>query len=174
MDSILVVYYSYTGNSHELAQLLGAMKGWPVGEIVETHPRSGATGYARCALDSLFARHPAIRYEGPDPADFALVVLVAPIWMQRLAGPMRTFVAENRERIHRAAVLVSMGERGGSNAPAEIARLLGKDPVLAEVVTAREIEDGSCAPAVEAFAKALCPPGPPQALRPAVLSPEAV
>jgi hypothetical protein len=40
-------------------------------------------------------------------------------------------------------------------------------------VTAREVEDGSCAQAVEAFAKAveLSPPGRP--LRPAVLSPAA-
>lgn len=173
MDSILIVFYSYTGNSRRLAQLLAAQRGWPVGEVLERRPRSGAFGYLRCAADSLLARRPAVKYEGPDPAGFATVVLVAPIWLGRLAGPMRSFVADKRESIRRAAVLTTMGSRGASNAVAEIARLLGKDPVLAEVVTARETEDGSCAAAVEAFGRALQAPADAPPVRPAMWSPEA-
>lgn len=173
MDSTLIVFYSFTGNARRLAQLLAAQRGWPVGEVIERRPRSGATGFLRCVADSLFARRPAVKYEGPDPADFATVVLIAPIWVGRLAGPMRSFVADKRQWIRRAAVLTTMGARGASNAVAEIARLLGRDPVLAEVVTARETEDGSCAAAVEAFGQALQAPADAQPVRPAMWSPEA-
>ena len=89
MDGILVVFYSYTGTSRRLVQLLCSQLGWPSGEIVEERTRSGASGTLRCMADSLLRRQPRIRYQGPDPRDFGTVVLVSPIWAYRLASPMR-------------------------------------------------------------------------------------
>ena len=172
MGSTLIVYYTYTGNSRQLAHLLAAQHRWPVGEVIEKRPRNGL-GYVRCILDSVFRRRPAVRYEGPDPSNFETVVLVAPVWMQQLAGPMRSFVSEQRSHIGRVAVLMTMGARGGSNAVAEIGRLLDRDPVVSEVVTAREVEDGSCAQAVDAFGASVDRAKPSAPLRPAMWSPEA-
>jgi hypothetical protein len=173
MDSTLVVAYSYTGNSRRLALLLCAQKGWPFGEVIEERPRAGGWGTLRCMLDSLLRARPTVRYEGPEPADFRTVVLVAPIWVGQLAGPMRAFVNAYRDRLQRVALMITMGGQGASNAVAEVARILGRDPVLAEAVTARAVEDGSCAFAVNAFGTALLPPQPGVPLRAATLSPEA-
>ena len=175
MDSTLIVFYSYTGNSREVARLLSAQKGWPVGEVVETAPRpGGGAGYFTCLLDSMFARSPAVRYVGPEPSDFAQVVLVAPVWLLRLAGPMRSFVREHRGEFKHVAMITTMGSRGGSNAAAQVARILGRDPVLAETITEREVQDGSCAARLEAFGSALVPPRSREPVRPAELSPKAL
>lgn len=173
MDSILVICYSYTGTSRRLTELVRAQRGWPVGYVIEERPRSGTSGLIRCVLDSLLQRRPAIRYDGPDPSNFRTVVLVAPVWIGKLAGPMRSFVAEYRGEISRIALLLTMGERGGSNAAAEVASILGRDPVLFEAVATREVEDGSCAAAVDAFGRALQPPGPAEPVRQAMWSPQA-
>lgn len=174
MGSTLIVFYSLTGNSRRLAQLLAAQTGWPVGEVLEERPRTaGPLGFLRCVLDSIFHRSPAVRYQGPEPASFANLVLIAPIWARELAGPMRSFVAGRQDRAQRIAVLTTMGGRGGSNAVAEIGRIAGRDPVLSEVVTAREVEDGSCARAVEAFSRAVDRAAPGKPLRPATWSPVA-
>lgn len=154
MDSILVVCYSYTGISRRAAQLLCSHHGWPLGEITEVKAR----GTWRCVLDSLLRRRPEIRYHGPDPADYRTVVLVAPIWMYRLAGPMRSFVAREREALRRVAVISTMNSGGASNAVAEIAHLLGHDVVVdAAAFKAREIEDGSGTGRLLAFGDALQP-----------------
>jgi hypothetical protein len=158
MDSILVVCFSYTGTSRRLAQLLCSHHGWPLGEIVEERPRSGAAGTLRCVLDSLLRRHPAVRYEGPDPDDFHTVVLVSPIWIYGLAGPMRSFVAARREALRHVAVIFTMGSGGASNAIAEIGRVLGRAPILARAFTSREVEDGSCTGRLLAFGDELVPP----------------
>jgi hypothetical protein len=173
MDSTLVVCYSYTGNAYRLAQLICAQQGWPLGQVVERTPRSGPSGTFNCVLDSLFHRHPRIRYQGPDPADFHTVVLVAPIWIYQLAGPMRSFVELHREQLRHVAVVTTMGARGGSNAVAEIGRILGVDPILSATVTAREVEDGSCAQAMQAFGAALRPGRASEPVREAVWSPTA-
>jgi hypothetical protein len=173
MDSILVIFYSYTGISRRLAQLACAQQGWAMGEVRESQPRSGALGFARCLWDSLLLRHPAVTYEGPDPGDFRTVVIVAPIWAGELASPMRSFIAANQERLHRVAVLLTMGGRGGTKATAEIARLVGAEPILAASITAREVEDGSCAQTVEAFGSWLRPKRTVEPVRAATWSPQA-
>ena len=153
MDSIMVVCYSYTGISRRAAQLLCSHHGWPLGEISEVEAR----GTWRCVLDSLLRRQPAIRYQGPDPGDFRTVVLVAPIWMYRLAGPMRSFVVHHKDTLQRVAVIVTMNAAGASNAFGEIARLLGHGLVDAAAFKAREIEDGSGTARLLAFGDALQP-----------------
>ena len=153
MDSILVVCYSFTGNSRRLAQLIASHHGWPLAEIRDAAPR----GNFGCLLDSLLRRQPAIRYDGPDPADFRTVVLVSPIWAWRLAGPMRSFIAAHANALQRVAVVSTMGGSGASNALLEIDGLLGRPPLLADAFTAQEIQDGSCTARAIAFGDALVP-----------------
>ena len=130
MDSILVVDYSWTGVSRRAAQLLASHHGWPLGEIRDVHFRAGVLGGARCVIDSLFRRRPAILYLGPDPGDFRTVVLVSPIWAYQMASPMRSFLHEHGPRIQRFAQVTLMNAAGASNAVGEAARLLGHPAVL--------------------------------------------
>ena len=88
-NQTLVVFYSHTGTSRRAAQLLASQFGWQTGEVSERHPRVGRAGTFKCVADSLLRRRPAIRYEGPDPQAFGSVVFVAPVWVSRMAGPMR-------------------------------------------------------------------------------------
>lgn len=143
MTDILVVFYSYTGVSRRVAQLLSSHHGFSLGEIHEVKHRAGALGGLRCVLDSLLGRHPAIRYEGPDPADCRAVVIVSPIWAYQMAGPMRSFLREYKSRIHRYAQVTVMNAAGASNAVAEAARLMGSAPVMTGEFLSRRIEDGT-------------------------------
>lgn len=139
MARILVVCYSHTGTARRAAQLLCSHHGWPLGEIQDPAPR----GTLRCVLDSLLKRRPAIRYDGPEPGAFDSVVLLAPIWMYRLAAPMRSFLAEYRDRLPRVAVIATMSSGGATNAFGEVGHLLGHPPVTCAAFLQREIEDGS-------------------------------
>ncbi|MES2787210.1 MAG: flavodoxin [Pseudomonadota bacterium] len=154
MDSILVVCYSHTGTSRRAAQLLCSHHSWPLGDVVEQEP---GRGNWRCLLDSLFRRRPAVRYQGPDPADFRTVVLVSPIWAYRLAGPMRSFVVDHKDALRRVAVVQIMGSAGASNAFGEIAHLLGHGLIDTVACIARDIESGKGTDRLLAFADALQP-----------------
>lgn len=142
MKKVLVVVYSLTGNSRRLAKRLCSQRGWQMAEIVETRPRSGPLGILRCVLDSLFRRQPAIRYDGPFAKNFDAVILVSPIWVGRLAGPMRSFVTRRRDHLPEVGVISVMGGPGEPDAPAEVRDLIDKPLILDAAVTAREIDDG--------------------------------
>jgi hypothetical protein len=170
MDSILVICYSHTGVSLRAAQILCSHHGWPLGQVKELE---GARGTWRCVLDSLLRRRPGVSYQGPPPSDFHTVVLVAPIWMYRLAGPMRSFVARERESLRRVAVISTMNSGGASNAISEIAQLLGHGVIHAAAFTSREIDDGTGTARLIEFGDALQPGSTASqpALRPAWTSP---
>ncbi|WP_301510152.1 flavodoxin [Variovorax sp. CAN15] len=155
MNNILVIVYSYTGTSRRVAELLCSQQNWQLASVAEAHPRKGALGTLRCVVDSFFRLQPAIRYDGPPPGDFDAVVLVSPIWMLQLASPMRAFVARQRDRLPDVAVLSVMGGQGAPNAAAEVARVLGRAPILSSSVTMREVDDGSCAARLQAFGTAV-------------------
>lgn len=166
MDSILVVCYSYSGTTLRLAQLLASRRGWPLAEIKDADSRSGSL---RCVMDSLLRRQPHITYDGPDPANFRTVVLMAPIWMYRLASPMRTFVHVHKGDLKRVAVVCTEGAAGAANAFTEIAHVLGHAPVATAAFLQREIADGSCTGRLLDFGEALQPGTAPRqpAARPA-------
>jgi flavodoxin len=151
MNKVLVVTYSHTGTGRKLARLLCSLKDWEMAEITEERPR----GNWRCILDSMLRRRPAIRYDGPNPRHFDMVVLVAPIWAGRLASPMRSFVAGRRALLPDVAVVSVMGNTGAPNAVAEIGKLLDRWPILSAAFKTAEIEDGSFADRLEAFAEAV-------------------
>lgn len=136
----LVVHYSFTGTCRRVGEALRTRFDWPSGEILDARPGRGTW---RCVLDSLLRRRPPIRYAGPAPEGFDMVVLVAPIWAYRLAGPMRAFVAEHRAGLRRVALVTVMGGKGAPNALSEVTRLLGRPPAMFLPLTAAEVDDGS-------------------------------
>jgi flavodoxin len=169
MAKPLVIFYSYTGTCRRLAQLMCDQQGWDMHEIVEARRGRGTW---RCLLDSWLHRRPKIIYDGALPTVDSMVILVAPIWAYRLAGPMRSFVAAHQRQLGQFAVVSVMGGRGAPNAVAEIGRLTGRSPVLSTAFSAREVEDGSCAARLQGFAEALMTASAPQdAVRPGVWSP---
>ena len=174
MRKILVVVYSHTGASRRLAELLASLQQWTLAEVRDVQPRAGSAGTWRCFLDSLLQRRPKIRYDGPNPRSFDAVVLVSPIWVGRLAGPMRSFVAEHRASLREVVVVSVMGERGAANAVAEVSRLIVRAPIFDAAFKTREIEDGSFAARLQAFGKAIAESKESTpAVRPTELSPRA-
>ncbi len=172
MSNVLVVVYSYTGTSRRVAQLLCSQQNWHMAEIVEVRPRRGAFGTLRCVLDSALRRTPGIRYDGPPPKDFDAVVLVSPIWAQRLAGPMRSFIAKKRGQLPDVAVVSVMGGTGAPDAISEIAQKIGRAPILSTSLSMHEVDDGSFAARLQAFGTAVSSAKDSQSVvRPAVLSP---
>ncbi len=82
---ILIVFYSLTGNNRLLAQHLSQILSADLEEVTETSAR----GKVSILLDLLFGRRSRIEALTLDPAAFAHVVFVAPVWDRHIATPMR-------------------------------------------------------------------------------------
>lgn len=154
MSEILVISYSNTGTSRRLAQMLCKQQGWPMAEISEAQPRCGLSGQLSCLLDSWMRRRPPICYTGPPPNEYDAVVLVAPVWSWRLAGPVRSFLKLMNEKLPDLAMISVTQSLGTLDVISELSSLIGYFPVLSTTFTPDEINDESCLKRLQIFSKA--------------------
>lgn len=152
----LVVFYSYSGHGAQDARWLAAALGADVAGIVEEDPRppGGAAGF-RCILDSLFRRQPPIRPLAQRAADYDRVILVCPVWAGRMAGPARTWVAQEGRSAKRLALLVQSGSGRIGGVVKEVAALAGRQPEAVVSITEADIKAQSAEMKVAAFARQL-------------------
>lgn len=149
MADVLVVHFSRSGHCRTLARALGQKHGWDLGEVQYL---GGAQSYGRCAWDALLRREPEIRYAGPNPSRFRVVVLVSPIWCWRLCPPMRRFIRSMHGKLGNVAVLSCMGGSGASNAVAEVEHLIHR-PVVATLALRQDEVDAGRLDALDGFAE---------------------
>lgn len=140
MKSCLVVYYSRTGITQEVAQRIAAGCACDVEPIRDTRPRDGVGGYLRSCYDALARKTPPIAPTARNPADYELVILGAPVWMGRLGAPMRSYLRAHAGRLPQVAAFCTMGGSGGDRALDEIAALCGKPLVARMALADREIK----------------------------------
>lgn len=140
MNSVLLAYYSRTGYTAAIAQELANASGWDVEQIRDRHPRLGGVGFARCLFDVLLDRQPAIQPTPKNPADYALVVLGASVWMGQLSAPMRTYIVRQRQHFGRIAFFCTYGGKGAERAASQCAALAGRPLGASLAITDTEID----------------------------------
>lgn len=151
MHDILLVCYSRTGNTRLVADELARFTGWPLALIHDAKPRAGARGDWRCMLDAWLRSRPDYRYEGPPPENFEHIVLLTPVWMKRLAAPLRAFLGDHDLSRQRVSVVCTQGGRGGFNAVEEIATLTRQVPSPVQILLQREVLSGLSPQRLEDF-----------------------
>ncbi len=157
--SDLVVYYSLSGKSKLVAEWLAAVLGADTAEIIEAEPRDfEARGIVRCLIDSYLKRRPAIRPMARAAAAYDRVILTAPVWAARLAGPARTWLAEHGKEARVLGLALQSGAgRAYPKVLAEFEASVGQrpDPLL----TISEADHGNkvAEAKVRAFAAGLMP-----------------
>lgn len=142
MKSCLVVYYSRTGITQEVAQRIAAQCACESERIVDTRARRGVTGYLRSAYEALTNATPPIAATTRDPGDYELVILGAPVWAGRLAAPMRSYLHAHAGRLHAVAAFCTMGGSGGEAVLDEIAALCGKPLAARTALSDSDIKGG--------------------------------
>lgn len=152
---ILVCYFSRTGHTRRLAQELQRALGAEIEELREPRPRKGLRGFVRSALDAITHRYPAIETPRHDPAQFDLLVLGGPIWVGRMASPLRTYAAGPARRAPHIALFCTEAARGADMAFAELEVLCGCERVGSLAVAGRDRERPEHGEAISALLRAL-------------------
>ena len=151
----LIVCYSRSGYTASLAQELATMTGWDCMEVKDLHPRDGVWGQLRCIWDVLLHRHPGIEMYDRPVQGYETVVLAAPVWLQSLASPMRTFIARHRGHFSAVAYACTYGGRGAEKAAQQAADLAGAPLLATLAVTSQELEQADYRKRLDEFLKKL-------------------
>lgn len=96
-DQVLVVYYSWSGNTRRAAEIIAQETG---GTLLEIHPATPyPTSYQDCVDQAKKETEanacPAITYNKIDLARFNTIFIGSPNWWSTIAPPVNTFLKEN-------------------------------------------------------------------------------
>jgi menaquinone-dependent protoporphyrinogen IX oxidase len=151
----LVAYYSRTGYTRRVADLLAARLGGTPYPITESRSRLGLLGYSRSAVEASLGLDASIVAPSVDPARFDLVLIGTPVWAWHLSSPVRAFAKGQAGSIRRCAFFCTMGGAGAERAFADLERCLGQAPLATLALTDREIDRERYGSRIESFVAAL-------------------
>ena len=152
MPKYLVVYYTRTGHTEQVAKAVAEQLGADLEPIREATNRQGAWNYWRAGFESLLGKLPEIKPLAKDPADYDVVILGSPVWSSRPSTPMRAFLAANRQKLKTIACFCTLGGMGANKTLARMAEAAGKSPVATFFATEPELKSGAWRAGAEKFA----------------------
>ncbi len=164
-----MVYYSRTGTTRKVAEVLARLLHADLEELVDTQDRMGLRGYFRSGREAFFKRKTVLRPPERNPADYALVVVGTPIWNISLSSPVRTYLDLMRAKLPAVAFFLTHERVGGRRVLAQMEQVAGKAPVASLPLTAQQVARGELLAKAQPFVEQLLtrvtprPPPEPQA-----------
>jgi len=156
--TMLVVYYSLSGNTRAIARALASALGADLEELRCSRYSRSPWGALRAGYDSWRGRLPAIGPLAHDPTHYDLVVLGGPIWAFHPSTPIRAFLRQQAPRLSNLAFFLTHGGSAGEQSLRVLAQLAGREPRATLLVREPDIKAGRFGQAVSGFATKLRAP----------------
>jgi flavodoxin len=125
---VLVVYYSRTGKTRQVAEDIATDLGGDIEEIIDTKKRSGPVGFLTAGRDSGRGSLTTIGAPNKDPSAYDLVIVGTPVWNNTVSTPIRTYLSMQKDKIVRSAFFLTQ-DRKESETFAAMQEVLGKKPI---------------------------------------------
>lgn len=136
MSKILVVYYSHSGNTRKVAELIAAKTGGDLQEIVPVaaYPDSYNAVVEQAKKEIGAGFHPELRPPVADAAQYHTVFVGSPNWWSTIAPPIATFLAASDLAGKTVAPFLTHGGGGAGRLERDMAKLCPKAKVLEGLV----------------------------------------
>lgn len=133
-SKILIVYFSYTGNTRALAEQIQEQTGGRLVEIVPVTPYS--KDYDKVVeqgnKEVKAGFKPAIKTKIPDMASYGIIFIGSPIWWYTIAPPVSTFLSENNLKGKKIVPFITHGGYGLGHSIEDIKKLCPEAVLLKE------------------------------------------
>ncbi len=151
----LVVFYSRSGRTREIGLEIAERLGAEVEEIRTERPYRGFLGLWRSVAHAIRRVEFAIEPPAKQAKDYDVVVLGAPIWGGRPAGPMLTYLAQAKGTIRKAACFVTSGGAQAPNVLENMAQTAGASFVGGLALDRFQMRSAGVTSAIDRFVDAV-------------------
>jgi flavodoxin len=108
----LIVYYTRSGNNEGIAEYIQAnIPNSQIAALTTEDDRSGFFGFITCMLDQWLDRNASINDLSLQTSDKSVIIICAPIWLQNLSSPARTFIKQVDLKDKAVYLFISYGGR---------------------------------------------------------------
>lgn len=139
--NILIAYYSRTGNTKKIAELISNSLNCEYEEIIDVKKRTGfIIGFLKCGYAATREKLTSIKEVQKNPELYDLVILGTPIWNKRMTPAIRTYISDNKGKFKKVAFFCTEGGKGGSETFESMAEICEKKPLYTLEITKKEIK----------------------------------
>ena len=135
---ILLVYYSWSGNTRKLAQKITSKVKCDVEEIYETGKRDKRWVFLTGGFEALFGGKSRIEKPKRNPSDYDFVLLGGPVWAGRISPAMRSYLFQCGKVGDYAVFMTEKGD-DPSKALKDLKEMVGKEPAASLIVREKDI-----------------------------------
>lgn len=139
----LIVYYSRTDVTQNIAQTIQRELGCDIEEITDNGKYNGKIGYLKGGMNAAMGRSSEINPISKNPDDYDLVIIGTPVWASNMATPIYTYLLENRDSINNIASFCTCISGGFEKTLKNIDVVSGKTSVAQEYFNAKDVENPS-------------------------------
>ena len=144
----LIVYYSRTGTTKKVGEMIARQLKADSEEILDTKSRLGPIGWLRSGKEAQNKALTEIKPAKKDPSKYDLVVIGTPVWAWTVSSPVRTYLS--KYKFKRVAFFCTCGGQSGK-AFVEMEHVTGKKPIATLLIDEKEIKDASYLKKVKEF-----------------------
>jgi flavodoxin len=138
----LLVFYSRTGKTRKVGQILSETLKCDIEEIFDTKNRMGFFGWLRSGRDAMRKKLTTIRETKFKSFDYDVVIIGTPVWGGMPAPAIRTYITQNNNNFNKVAFFCTCGGSGVDKVFAELDKICGQPPIaLLDVRTEEVVKD---------------------------------
>ncbi|MFA6089110.1 MAG: flavodoxin [Candidatus Woesearchaeota archaeon] len=105
----LIVYYSRTGTTKTVAELIQKGLNCDIEELIDTKNRMGLFGYILGGRDAIRKIPTVINKVNSDASKYDLIILGTPDWGSTMAPALRTYILDNKDKFKNIALFCTAG-----------------------------------------------------------------
>ena len=135
MNSSLVVYFSFDGNTKLIAEKIGETLNAAVVELKTSkkYPTEGIGKYFWGGKSVVFGDKPMLTNKSIDLSGYDTIIIGTPIWAGSFAPPIRSFVNDYKIVNKKIAIFASHGGGGAAKCFAKLKEALPENKFLGEI-----------------------------------------
>jgi flavodoxin len=149
----LICYYSHSGNTKKVAQIIAQKTEGTLEEIIDTKNRRGIWGFLSAIFDARFKKPTLILPIKNHPRDFDLVIIGTPVWAGMPSPAIRTYIESFRASLKKVAFFLTYQNSLG-NADQELMVLINKTANVLKIKT-KELKSQELENKIENFLREL-------------------
>jgi|TARA_R110002096_G_scaffold415163_1_gene616624 flavodoxin len=136
--TVLVIYYSDTGNTEKVARHIANETGAVVEAIHTPVFGKGIWNYLKRAWYALSKKVIPINDIENDPSQFDLVIIGSPVWAGHVASPVRSYLMKYSSKFSSIAFFVTLGGSGGESALQDMKDLSDLEPEVELIINQKD------------------------------------
>ncbi|WP_349669340.1 flavodoxin [Lacrimispora sp.] len=135
MNSALIVYFSFDGNTKLIAEKIGETLNADVVELKTSkkYPTEGIGKYFWGGKSVVFGDKPTLTNESIDLSRYETIIIGTPVWAGSFAPPIRSFVNDYKIVNKKIAIFASHGGGGAAKCFAKLKEALPENKFLGEI-----------------------------------------